>query len=235
MKLKRIILSLFFPERCKICGEIKPFLKPYCPKCSIDTKIISPDACRQCGHKKCICHKNISATLPHLSAVYYYQGQLKRSIHQYKFYGESSYAEIFGKAMADKIKADYPDTKFDGVCFVPMTDIAIRKRGYNQSELLAGKVAEELKLPLVPCLKKSKEAPDQKDLTSEQRRENIKESFAVIKETDIIGKTLILCDDIKTTGATLKECSNTLMKAGAKDIYCLCLALTPYLNETDIF
>lgn len=118
---------------------------------------------------------------------------------------------------------------------MPMTNLAIRKRGYNQSELLAVIVAEELKLPLVPCLKKAKEAPDQKALTSEQRRENIKESFNVIKEIDIRGKTLILCDDIKTTGATLKECSDTLIKAGAKDIYCLCLALTPYLNETDIF
>ena len=235
MKLKRIILSLFFPERCNICGEIKPFLKPYCPKCVIDTKIISPDACRQCGHENCICDKDISATLPHLSAVYYYQGQLKRSIHQYKFYGESSYADIFGKAMADKIKACYPDIKFDGVCFVPMTDSAIRKRGYNQSELLARVVADKLKLPLAPCLEKIKEAPSQKDLTAEQRRENIKKSFAVIEDIDIKDKTLILCDDIKTTGATLKECSDTLMTAGAKDIYCLCLALTTYLNETDIF
>lgn len=235
MKLKKIILSLFFPERCGICGEIKPFLKPYCPKCAIDTKIVSDTACKQCGHDNCICHKDISATLPHFSAVYYYQGQLKRSIHQYKFYGESSYADIFGKAMADKIKVDYPDTKFDGVCFVPMTDLAIRKRGYNQSELLAKVVAETLKLPLISCLEKAKETPSQKDLTAEQRRENIKESFTIIADSDIIDKTLIVCDDIKTTGATLKECSDTLMKAGAKDIYCLTLTLTPYFNETDIF
>ena len=167
--------------------------------------------------------------------MYYYQGQLKRSIHQYKFYGESSYADIFGKAMADKIKSDYPDVDFDGVCFVPMTDSAIRKRGYNQSELLARVVADKLKLPVIPCLKKTKEAPNQKTLTSKERVKNIKESFATAEDADIKDKTLILCDDIKTTGATMKECCDTLLKSGAKDIYCLCLALTPYLNETDIF
>ena len=235
MKLKQIIYSAFFPERCSICGEIKPFLKSYCPGCLIDVKTIPDDACRQCAHEKCICNKNLTATLPHFSAVYYYQGHLKRCILRFKFHGENSYAEIFGKAMARKLKADYPDTAFDGVCFVPMTKSAIRKRGYNQSELLAREVANQLKLPLVPCLAKVKDSPDQKTLTSEARRENIRNSFSVRKKANIDSKTLILCDDIKTTGATLKECSDTLMSAGAEDVYCLSLAVTQYLNETDIF
>lgn len=235
MKLKRIIQSVFFPERCSICGEIKPFLKAYCPKCLIDTKAIPENACRHCAHEKCICGKNVTAKLPHFSAVYYYQGQLKRSIHQFKFYGESSYACIFGKAMSDKIKADFPDIIFDGICFVPMTRSAKRKRGYNQSELLAREVAKQLNLPLVPCLAKIKDTSNQKSLSSQQRHENIRNNFTLNGKTDITGKTLILCDDIKTTGATLKECCDTLINAGAKDVYCLCLAVTPYLNETDIF
>ena len=137
--------------------------------------------------------------------------------------------------MADKLKADYPDTIFDGVCFVPMTDLAVRKRGYNQSELLAKAVAKQLKLPLVPCLDKTKDSLNQKTLNAEQRLENIKESFSVTENKQIKDKTLILCDDIKTTGATLKECYDALIRAGARDVYCLCLAVTPYLNETDIF
>lgn len=235
MKLKRIIYTAFFPERCSICGEIKPFLKAYCPKCLIDTKAIPDDVCKKCAHEKCICHKNLTATLPHFTAVYYYQGHLKRCILRLKFHGESSYAEIFGKAMANKLKADYPDTTFDGVCFVPMTKSAKRKRGYNQSELLAREVANELRLSLVPCLAKVKDSSDQKTLTGEERRKNLKNNFTVTKKTNISGKTLILCDDIKTTGATLKECSDTLMRAGANDVYCLSLAVTQYLNETDIF
>lgn len=235
MKLKSGLLSVFFPERCIICGEIKPFLKAYCPICAIDTKALSADACSHCGHENCICDKNISLKLPHFSAVYYYQGQIRKSMLKYKFYGESSYADVFGKAMAKRIKDIWPDTVFDGVSFVPMTESAVRKRGYNQSELLAIIVSRELNLKLIPCLIKTKESCDQKNLTSQERLRNIEGSFAINKNADIKGKNILLCDDIKTTGATLRECCDTLITAGAADVYCHCLTITPYLNETDLF
>ena len=68
-----------------------------------------------------------------------------------------------------------------------------------------------------------------------ERYENIKDSFALNENCNIEGKTLLLCDDIKTTGSTLRECCDTLLKGGAKDVYCVCLALTPYLKYTDLF
>lgn len=235
MKLKRIISWIFFPERCSICGEIKPFLKSYCPECEIDTKIISPDACQICGSEKCICTHVVSSALNHFTAVYHYEGQVKNSILKFKFSSDSSYADIFGKAMADRIRQVYGSTDFDCVCFVPMTQQAEYHRGYNQSELLALKVAQELNLPLTPCLKKTQDTLYQKELSAEARLNNVKDSFEISEKYTIADKTIILCDDIKTTGATLKECSDTLLKAGAKDVYCLCLALTPYVNYEDIF
>ena len=178
---------------------------------------------------------DIIAPLPHFTAVYYYEGQVKRSLHKFKFYSESSYADIFGKAMADKISGLYSHISFDGICFVPMTARAEYHRGYNQSELLCLKISKELKIPVVPCLKKTADNLKQKDLTGKERLTNVRGSFAIKDKTDIKGKTLILCDDIKTTGATLKECCDTLMKAGAKDVYCISLALTPYISNMDIF
>lgn len=233
MKLKEIISSVFFPERCHICGNIKPFLKSYCVRCGIDTKAISPDACEKCGHEKCICRTDAYIDLPHFTAVYYYQGELKKSLHRFKFYSDSSYADYFGKAMADRIKELYGDISFDGVCFVPMTKQAETIRGYNQSQLLATKIADELSVPVVPCLEKEAGSVEQKTLTAKQRVKNLHGSFKV--NDDINGKVLILCDDIKTTGATLKECSDTLLSAGAKDIYCVTLALTQYLNHSELF
>ena len=233
MKLKAILSSLFFPERCNICGSIKPFLKSYCPKCGVDTKFISPDACPKCGHEKCMCNSKSFIDLPHFAAVYYYQGQLKYSILRFKFHSESSYADIFGKAMAERMKELYGDITFDGVCFVPMTRENEKVRGYNQSKLLASKVADDLNIPLIPCLIKEKSSLSQKSLSAKDRTQNLKGSFAV--KGDVKDKVLILCDDIKTTGATFKECSDTLMSAGAKDVYCLSLALTPYIRYTDIF
>lgn len=234
MKLKRIILSVFFPERCSICGEIKPFLKSWCPHCGIDAKVISSDACLKCGHEKCICTSNSDNNLT-FSAVYYYDGQLKRSLLKFKFNSESSYCDVFSKAMAKRVMDVYSDIAFDGVCYVPMTKTNTRFRGYNQSKLLAQAIADELKLPLMDALVKSKETLSQKNLTQKERLENLKDSFSANDDTDIKGKTLLLCDDIKTTGATLRECCDTLIKAGAKDVLCICLAVTHYKGDNSIF
>ena len=235
MKFKRIIKRIFLPERCSICGEIKPFMLPYCEKCGIDAKPISSSACPDCGHEKCMCSDGANINLRHFTAVYYYQGQLKKSLLSFKFYNEKGYADIFGKAMAKRINELYGDISFDGICFVPMTYGNLIKRGYNQSELLAVKMSDELGIPVVPCLKKTRDSLHQKDLNALQRTENVKNSFGFFGKSDICEKTLILCDDIKTTGATLRECSDTLMKAGAKDVYSIALAITPYLDYTDPF
>lgn len=235
MKFKDMIKGIFFPQRCEICGRIKPLNMPICEKCSIDASTISLSACPVCGYEKCMCDSSCDIHLPHFTAVYYYKGQIKSSLLSFKFSGESIYGDIFGKAMAQRISELYSDTYFDGICFVPMTEKAQRIRGYNQGELLASKISSQLNIPLFPCLEKIKDSHNQKDLNSDERRENIKNSFKLARGWDITGKSLILCDDIKTTGSTLKECCDILIKAGAKDVYCVCLALTPYLKYTDLF
>lgn len=235
MKIKNIIKGIFFLERCKICGRIKPYLKSYCPICGIDTKPISASACPDCGHEKCICKEGGNVNLSHFTAVYYYDGQLKKSLLRYKFQSERSYSRIFGKAMADRIIELYSDVHFDGICYVPMTEKSERIRGYNQSELLAKEISKELGFPIVHCLEKTKDTYAQKDLSADERKLNIKNCFSIKDNCNIEGYTLLLCDDIKTTGATLRECTDNLINAGAKDVYCLCLALTPYLNYTDLF
>ena len=107
MKLKDIIKGIFLPRRCEICGNIKPLTMPFCEKCGIDTDSISASACPDCGHEKCMCNDGAYIDLPHFSAVYYYEGQIKRSLQKFKFYSENSYADIFGKAMAERIKTLY--------------------------------------------------------------------------------------------------------------------------------
>ncbi len=234
MKLKRLIKGIFLPERCRICGRIKPFMKP-CERCRIDTIPISSLACPDCGHEKCMCHSGANVNLPHFTAVYYYQGQLKKSLLRFKFMSESNLCHPFSEAMAKRITEVYPGVDFDGVCYVPMTKTDERIRGYNQSELLAKGIAKRLNLSLVPCLEKTKDTHAQKDLTAEERQLNVKNCFKAKDKYSISGKTLILCDDIKTTGATLRECSDALMRTEAKDVYCICLAITPYLDYTDPF
>ena len=99
MKFKDIIRGIFFPQRCEICGSIKPLNMPFCEKCGIDSNSISASACPDCGHEKCVCQSNANMHLPHFTAVYYYQGQIKKSMLSFKFSGESIYGDIFGMAL----------------------------------------------------------------------------------------------------------------------------------------
>ena len=94
-----------------------------------------------------------------------------------------------------------------------------RVRGYDQSELLARVIAKKLSLPLVPALQKHAERGPQSQLKdAAQRRSNASGAFSVLPGADVSGKTLLLIDDIVTTGATLAECSRVLRTAGASDV-----------------
>ena len=111
---------------------------------------------------------------------------------------------------------------FDGVAWVPMTKAKKRKRGYDQSELLAREAAKTLGLPCLPLLEKRKETETQHQLPRRQRLSNVKNSYEARPEAR--GKALLLVDDIVTTGATLRECAKALYEAGAARVTGLCAA-----------
>lgn len=130
--------------------------------------------------------------------------------------------------MSLRFAAVYPLVAPDYVCAVPLTAAKLQKRGYNQSELLARRVCDELLLEYAELIFKVKDTLNQHNLSKQDRLSNLNSAFSVNGEYDLDGKTVLLCDDIKTTGTTLKECSDVLLNSGAKDVYCLCAAVTDY-------
>lgn len=102
-----------------------------------------------------------------------------------------------------------------------------KERGYNQSALLARELSALLGVPAdCHALCKSIDTPAQHALKGAERRGNVFGVFEVPAPESVEGKTILLCDDIKTTGATLDECAKTLKLAGAKEVYCVCIAVT---------
>lgn len=102
---------------------------------------------------------------------------------------------------------------------VPIHNDRKRKRGYNQSELIAKEIGKKLDIPVISnCLVKIKNVVPQSTLNKEQRKQNIKGVYQVKKEETIKGKRIVLVDDIFTTGSTLEECSKMLKQAGASKI-----------------
>lgn len=113
------------------------------------------------------------------------------------------------------------------VAFVPMTKKAERMRGYNQSRLIAEKIAEALSVPIFTELEKIKETKPQKSLGYNARKENIKGCFKVVSRRGLKGKRVLLVDDTLTTGSTAGEIAKVLKSAGADKVYVLTITSVP--------
>ncbi len=164
------------------------------------------------------------------AAVWYYRDSVRKSLHRFKFQRASHLAEPFGRMMAMKVLS--ADTaKPDVVTWVPISPLRRLFRGYDQDELLAKVVARELELPCVPMLKKVKHNRSQSGLEGHARRKaNVMGVYRAVNPENFSGASILLVDDILTTGATAGECARTLLTAGAKEIHCAVVASAHHNN-----
>ncbi len=221
---------IFFPKHCSVCGEIIPIEKPFCGCDGNEYFETEENCCEYCGQSICACGNKNTVCLPHITAPFLYTALAKERLLNFKFYGEKKEAEFFGEKMAFKFARAFYNVNADFVTFVPMTEKQVKERGYNQSQLLAEVVSERLFLRCEAVLSKTKETVSQHSLSQKERLENLVDIFEVT-DSRVKGKTVILCDDIKTTGTTLSRCCDVLFKAGAKDVYCLCSAVSDFSNN----
>jgi ComF family protein len=149
-----------------------------------------------------------------------YDGALKKAINLLKYHG----IKRLSKPLSDLLsRIKLPDV--DAVIPVPLHPKRLRQREYNQSALIAYKVAKKLDTTLfTDCLIKTKDTPPQVGLSSNKRRTNMKSAFEVKNQNNIKGGNILLIDDVVTTGATIRECSATLKEANVKSIHVIALA-----------
>jgi ComF family protein len=147
-----------------------------------------------------------------------YEWALSAAINHLKFYGVKRLA----KPLAGLLSA-FDFSGLDGIVPVPLSVRRLRERGFNQSLLVARVLSRKFQIPLLmDSLMKIKETPPQIGLSAKERLLNLRNAFEV--EGDIRGLSLLVVDDVMTTGATVTECSKVLMKAGAKEVVVLTLA-----------
>lgn len=230
LKFRKTIRRIFFPERCSNCGELIPITQERCSCGFSHVFRISESFCDHCGCEEisCSCLFASSAFLSHITAPFLYTGDIKDKLHAFKFSAKLDEAVFFAHEMSQRFESVYPGVEIDYVCSVPMTEEEFNNRGFNQSRLLAENVSKILMLEEAELLLKIRDTSRQHTLKQKDRTVNLKEAFVANKKYDISGKNIILCDDIKTTGSTLKECSDVLFAAGANDVYCLCAAVADY-------
>ncbi len=224
---KELALSFFFPKRCRFCDKPIDFRRTECKLCAADTGRITGEICKLCGFMKrdCGCggKKNYYKAV---TAPFYYEGAAGKAVRRLKSRKDENAVGMFADEMAAAFSEHFTDTAFDLVTSVPLSEKTERKRGYNQAELLAAAFAEKVSLPYFGLLIKTYETKAQHTLSHAERSGNLLGAFEPAVSARMIGKRILLCDDVKTTGATLNECAKTLLVAGAAEVVCVCATLT---------
>ena len=234
MKLIDKFLEALYPSRCACCGELNGggHLCDDCENAIVEQRVIG-SLCRKCGHEKhnCQCNK-YHYLFEGVCAPFYNRNTAQQGVYMFKFRNAPYCADYFGMQIAATIRLRFKNIEFDTVCFVPSTRRSLRSRKYDYVELLAKKASKELGLPLsAKLLKKIRDTEKQHTLTSDKRQSNVKGAYKATKRID--GKTVLLIDDIKTTGYTLNECAKQLRMAGADKVYCATALLSANISCND--
>ena len=213
MKLIQRLWKLLFPPKCILCRKV--------------LEKDETDLCRHCRVHSTECNSS-ARKLPHISqwaAVWYYEGTVRESILRFKFRGVRSYAPAYGRLMAMSLQRQEMQN-FDLLAWVPTGRWRKLRRGYDQVELLAKAVGNELGVEPISLLKKVRNNPPQSGITGDaQRRANVLGVYQVRDAKVLAGKRILLLDDVITTGATAGEAARVLLTAGAKEVYCGAVAM----------
>lgn len=222
------ILDLIFPPPCLSCKANVGGEETICRRCFGGIVLNQTLFCGRCSARlpdqKKICH----ADYPYiLGAATEYNNEAARSlIKGLKFQFAKKAARPLGELLARYTESLELPLKGFITIPIPLSQKRLRQRGFNQSELIAGIFADHFSLPLEShCLVKPKNTKPQSETKGlDERKENIKNCFRVENAEKIVGKKIILIDDVTTSGATLFEAAKTLKTAGAKKIIALTVA-----------
>lgn len=221
-------LLALFPKRCVFCGRLIPASCDYCDTCEEKISRIEEPICSVCGMGKEFCRcRSKGRFCSKLASPFYYESAVRSGIHRFKFRNAFRSADYFARQMTDTVRARYGDKAFDCVLCVPMTEKSSKRRGYNQSALLSQRVAQAIGAEFRPdLLVKLYETGSQHGLNFYMRKGNLTGVFDVSQPDEIAGKTVLLIDDVATSGETLDECAKMLYLYDAAEICGLTLAIT---------
>ncbi len=208
------ILDLFFPPKCVFCRKIlQKGSKGICSQCKKTIPFTQSPRMNKRGDffEQCL-------------SPLQYRGAVRESLLRFKFRGARSYSKVYAGLIAETVKND-ADALCDIVTWVPISPKRLRRRGYDQSRIMAAETAKILGLPLVKALEKKRHTPPQSGINGDdKRRANAAGAYRALLGSEYSGKRVLLIDDIVTSGATLSECARVLLMGGAEAVICATLA-----------
>jgi competence protein ComFC len=218
------LAHIFLPNQCMFCHASVTFERTVCGVCVNNAPLIPNGICIACGKKKCACGE---IYFEELVCPFYYELGVDIAIQDMKFHQNRMNARKLAIYMAQALQQKEYCCEIDMIIPSPMYQGDKRKRGYNQAELLARWISKYTNIPMrKDILYKYKKTKKQHELNFAQRQKNLENAFYVRKNSEIEGKTILLCDDVFTTGATLNTCSKLLIENKVEKVYLITAART---------
>ena len=237
MLLLHRLLDLFLPSSCAYCSSsIENSAVPFfCSVCWNDFSVLPGPFCPSCGKPfdslealshspahECHACRLKPPRFDQALSVGYFEGSLREAIHQFKYRPCHALGKPLSTWMCGNLRVMAP---IDIIMPVPLHSSRLRQRGFNQSLLLAYPLS--LTGDMVLCydnLWRTRPTRPQVELSGDDRIKNVAGAFALQQPQDVTGLSVLLVDDVFTTGATLNECAGVLKNAGAASVIVLTLA-----------
>ena len=227
-------LALFIAPACAACREplTSPTLGAVCERCWSSIHPFVPPCCETCGdalpswriislsHALCARCRRSPPLVSAAAAIGPYEGTLKAILQALKYDSRTSLARPLAQRL--RVSAAGVLDRADAVVPVPLHRSRHRKRGFNQ----ARELATHLGVPMLDALVRSRATRSQADLPASRRHANVRDAFSVRRGADVRGLTLVIVDDVSTTGATLNACARPLLDAGAAEVRAVTAAKT---------
>jgi ComF family protein len=221
-EMRNAVVETAFPRRCANCGRrgvwvceacaelVQRFSEPWCARCGTP---VSSSGCR-CGE--------LPSEIAQFRTVGSYGGWLRAAILAMKYGEETARAKPLAELIAPLLSTLGP---WDWLVPVPLHVRRQRERGFNQAELLARAMAIDEDKIVTALIRRTRATPHQVGLDAAARRENVRGAFAVVDPTIVLGKRIVLIDDVMTTGSTLHQCAVVLLGSGATSVSAVTLAV----------
>jgi ComF family protein len=209
---------------CDDCWRmIRLITPPYCPCCGEPFR--SPMALTSSPEYRCGACRAQPPHFDHARAIGRYEGPLRQAIHQFKYRGKLHLKRPLLRLALEHFDTHFPATAFDAIIPAPLHRERLMQREFNQATVLAKGLARYLHVPMLEqLLVRVRSTRPQVELSGRERRQNVKQAFAVTDAATLEDKQVLVVDDVFTTGATLGEIARTIKVAGARQVDVFALA-----------
>ena len=235
------MINWLYPERCPVClrlvmpkgagihsecrHKLDRIKEPVCFKCGMPLASEEEEYCR-------VCLQEPDRGWDSGRSLFPYHGVMGKALQLVKKEGTEEFVRFFAKQIKESQMAFIQQVAPECIVPVPLHSSKLRSRGFNQAELLAEALGEETGLPVRKLLLKKKKTKDQKSLSRNLRQKNVKDAFCVDEEemNPKVPVSVLLLDDVSTTGSTLTACASVLKAYGVKRVSYISICVAEQIN-----